>query len=175
MINFDAMILKVGKWSILKVPQNISDKLPSRGQVMVKGTVQDYAIEQVFEPDGKGGHWLKLDEQLQKAINVTAGDTVKVNVQLSKDWHEPNKPHDFSKALEEAPEAVKKLWDDITPMARWEWIRWINATRELETRNRRIEASISKMHSGKRRPCCFNLASCTDPDLAKSGKLIEIK
>jgi hypothetical protein len=28
------------------------------------------------------------------------------------------------------------------------------------------------MQSGKRRPCCFNLAACTDPDLSKNGKLI---
>ena len=32
--------------------------------------------------------------------------------------------------------------------------------------------SISKMRSGKRRPCCFNLAAGTDPDLPKNGKLI---
>jgi hypothetical protein len=29
------------------------------------------------------------------------------------------------------------------------------------------------MKSGKRRPCCFNLAACTDPNLSKSGRLIE--
>jgi hypothetical protein len=40
------------------------------------------------------------------------------------------------------------------------------------TRQRRVEVSISKMQSGKRRPCCFNLAACTDPDLSKNGKLI---
>jgi hypothetical protein len=33
--------------------------------------------------------------------------------------------------------------------------------------------SISKMKSEKRRPCCFNLASCTDPDLSKNGRLFE--
>lgn len=138
---------------------------------MVEGTIQGYAIKQVLEPDGKGGHWLKLTQELQKTANLTAGDTVKVNVQISKQWQEPSKPLAFEKALAEAPRAVQTLWDDITPMARWEWIRWINATNVPETRVRRIEVSISKMHSGKRRPCCFNLASCTDPDLAKSGKL----
>jgi hypothetical protein len=33
--------------------------------------------------------------------------------------------------------------------------------------------SISKMKSGKRRPCCFNLSACTDPDLSKNGRLLE--
>jgi len=58
-------------------------------------------------------------------------------------------------------------------MARWEWVRWVNATNNPETRGRRVDVSISKMESGNRRPCCFNLAACTDPDLSKSGKLFE--
>jgi hypothetical protein len=58
-------------------------------------------------------------------------------------------------------------------MARWEWVRWVNATPNADTRERRVEVTISKMKSGKRRPCCFNLASCTDPKLAKNGKLPE--
>jgi hypothetical protein len=32
-----------------------------------------------------------------------------------------------------------------------------------------VGVSISKMQSGKRRPCCFNLAACTNPDLSKNG------
>ena len=60
----------------------------------------------------------------------------------------------------------------ITPMARWEWVRWVNATKNPDTRKRRVEVSISKMSHGKRRPCCFDLASCTDPELSKNGKLV---
>jgi hypothetical protein len=65
------------------------------------------------------------------------------------------------------------LWKDITPMARWEWVRWINATKNPDTRKRRVEVGISKLRSGKRRPCCFDLAACTDPDLSKNGKLVD--
>jgi hypothetical protein len=58
-------------------------------------------------------------------------------------------------------------------MARWEWVRWIKATKNPQTRQRRVEVGISKLRSGKRRPCCFDLASCTDPDLSKNGILEE--
>jgi hypothetical protein len=58
-------------------------------------------------------------------------------------------------------------------MARWEWVRWVNATGNADTRERRIAVSMSKLESGKRRPCCFNLASCTDPGVSRSGKLVE--
>ena len=57
-------------------------------------------------------------------------------------------------------------------MARWEWVRWIGATKSPATRAKRVDVTISKMRSGKRRPCCFDLASCTDPELMKNGELI---
>ena len=81
-------------------------------------------------------------------------------------------PADLKKALSQAPQKIRDLWAAITPMARWEWVRWVNATKNPDTRKRRVEVSISKMNSGKRRPCCFNLAACTDPDLSKNGKLV---
>jgi hypothetical protein len=37
-----------------------------------------------------------------------------------------------------------------------------------------VGVTISKMNSGKRRPCCFNLSACTDPDLSKNGRLLEL-
>jgi hypothetical protein len=72
-------------------------------------------------------------------------------------------PRDLQGALAAAPDGIQELWKDITPTARWEWVRWVNATRNPGTRQRRVEVSISKMQRGKRRPCCFNLAACTDP------------
>ena len=49
----------------------------------------------------------------------------------------------------------------------------IGTSTVLRLRSRRVDVSISKMNSGKRRPCCFNLSACTDPDLSKNGRLLE--
>ena len=91
--------------------------------------------------------------------------------QVAPEWPEPDVPDDLAAALAEAPAKIRDVWADITPMARWEWVRWVQATRNPQTRQRRVEVSISKMDGGKRRPCCFDLASCTDPNRARSGKL----
>ena len=79
----------------------------------------------------------------------------------------------FGESFVGCPPEIRDLWEAITPMARWEWVRWVNATKNSDTRKRRVEVSISKMSHGKRRPCCFDLASCTDPDLSRNGKLVE--
>jgi hypothetical protein len=171
-IRFEAEARKTGRWTIVRLPDDASAELPSRGQIAVTGVMNGHAFQTVLEPDGRRGHWLKVDTKLQRAAALNEGETVALEVEPTKDWPEPDIPGDFQAALNDAPD-ISELWTDITPMARWEWVRWINATKNPETRKRRVEVGISKLRSGKRRPCCFDLAACTDPDLAKNGKLVD--
>lgn len=46
-------------------------------------------------------------------------------------------------------------WEDISSIARNEWICWIESAKKAETRTRRIERAIDELSSGKRRPCCW--------------------
>lgn len=168
-LRFRAGLSSIDGSTILRLPMSASQKLPSRGQVAVRGTINGRAFETVLEPDGKMGHWMKIRE----APGMTAGDEATVEIEPMKSWPEPSVPDDLEAALSAAPQKIRDIWEDITPMARWEWVRWVNATADRDTRKRRVEVSISKMKSGKRRPCCFNLSSCTDPQLARNGKLRE--
>ncbi len=63
-------------------------------------------------------------------------------------------PKDF-KTVVDSDKKVKALWEDITPLARNEWICWVISGKKAETRNIRIEKAISKMKGGMRRPCCW--------------------
>jgi hypothetical protein len=171
-IRFDATLYTIGKWTLLRLPEKASGKLPSRGQVAVRGKINGHSFQTVLEPDGDSGHWMKVDGKLQRTAALSAGDTATLEIESLKDWPEPNVPKDLETALAAAPRKIQELWTGTTPMARWEWVRWVSATQNPDTRKRRVEVSISKMKSGKRRPCCFNLAACTDPNLSKSGRLI---
>ena len=170
-IRFDGTLRAIDRSTIVELPHEASAKLPSRGQVAVRGTMNGHEFEAVLEPDGSSGHWMKIDARLQKAARARAGDSATLVLQIVKEWPEPAVPKDLEAALAAAPQEIRYMWLDITPMARWEWVRWVNATANPETRRRRVEVSISKMGSGKRRPCCFNLAGCTDPELAQNGRL----
>jgi hypothetical protein len=172
-IRFDATLYTIDERTILRLPEKASKKLPSRGQVAVKGTINGHEFQTVLEPDGNFGHWMRIDAKLQGTASLSAGDTATLEIESLKDWPEPNVPQDLETALVTAPRKIQDLWKGITPMARWEWVRWVNATPNPDTRKRRVEVSISKMKSGKRRPCCFNLAACTDPNLSKNGRLNE--
>ena len=46
-------------------------------------------------------------------------------------------------------------WEDITPLARNEFICWITSAMKAETRTRRIDIARDKLAKGERRPCCW--------------------
>lgn len=172
-IHFEADLFKLKEQAILRLPEQASTRLPSRGQVAVRGTLNGHELRTVLEPDGCSGHWMRVDAGLQEAASIGAGDRATLILEVTRDWPEPDLPTDFANALSAAPQKVKDKWKDITPMARWEWIRWIHETRNGDTRALRIEKTISKLNGTHRRPCCFNLTACTDPNLAKGGRLME--
>jgi antitoxin component of MazEF toxin-antitoxin module len=172
-IRFKSTLYTLKDWLILPVPKDESVKLSSRGQISIIGTLNGHEFSTVLEPDGRWSHWMRVSDELQKAAGVKSGDEVTVEMTTSSIWPEPVVPKDLKEALDVAPQKVKDKWKDITPMARWEWIRWMNATLSQETRKVRIEKTISKLNGKHRRPCCFNLAACTEPYLMKSGRLME--
>ena len=63
-------------------------------------------------------------------------------------------PADLRKAIADAPRA-QKVWDDITSLAKNEWICWVTSGKKAETRNIRIEKALSKLKGRMRRPCCW--------------------
>jgi uncharacterized protein YdeI (YjbR/CyaY-like superfamily) len=77
-------------------------------------------------------------------------------VKKEKTTDTPHKmPVDLKKALSSAPKSLA-VWNDITPLARNEWICWITSAKLKETRERRIKVGIDKFSKGTRRPCCWS-------------------
>ena len=63
-------------------------------------------------------------------------------------------PDDLAAALVAQPAALA-TWQDITPLARNEWICWVTSPKKVETRVKRVAWGIESLGQGKRRPCCW--------------------
>lgn len=170
-IRFETKLFKINSWTIFLLPEEASRNLPSRGMTMVKGTINGAPFKTVLEPDGRGSHWFKVDSVLQKEAHAKAGDTVNVELAPSKEWINPEVPSDMKKAIVENKE-IHKLWNDITPIARWDWVRWVRAVKTEETRKKHVEVMLSKLGKGMRRPCCFNRNLCSEPDASHNWVLL---
>jgi len=144
---------KTGSWT-LTLPKNASAKLPSRGMTVVEGTINSFPFRAALEPNGKGSHWLRVHKTMRDAAGADAVDTVTVEITRAGEEPEIRVPMDLRKALAAAPSA-QAGWEDITPMARRDWIFSISSAKQPETRKRRIEKACDMLASGKRRLCCF--------------------
>ena len=63
-------------------------------------------------------------------------------------------PADLRDALAGNPTALA-AWQDITPLARNEFICWVEDAKQDETRRRRIQRTQEELEEGMRRPCCW--------------------
>lgn len=63
-------------------------------------------------------------------------------------------PDDLRLALTGDPAALDR-WEDITPLARNEWICWVQSVKRPETRRKHVERVTEDLNAGKRRPCCW--------------------
>lgn len=157
---FKARLLRPAKpadadWLFFVLPQQASDALPTRSQVSVDGTLEGQPFQATLDPDGKGGHWMKVEAELAQAAGVAAGATVAVQVAPVAEEPEPKVPADLEAALAAQPPA-RATWDDITAVARRDWILWVTSGKKAETRVKRIAVACDKLAKGQRRACCFD-------------------
>jgi hypothetical protein len=158
---------KIGSWTLLTLSKKASAKLPSRGMTMVEGTINCFPFRAALEPNGKGSHRLRVNKALRDAAGTDAGDTVAMEIARAGEEPEMRVPMDLRKALAATPLA-QAGWEDITPMARRDWIFSISSAKQPETRRRRIEKACDMLASGKRRLCCFPGIKWIMKDNAKS-------
>lgn len=121
---------------------------------MMEGTINSFPFRAALEPDGKGSHWLRVNETMRDGAGADVEDTVTVEITRAGDEAETRVPMDLRKALAAAPLA-QAGWEDITPLARRDWIFSISTAKQPETRRRRIEKACDMLACGKRRLCCF--------------------
>lgn len=63
-------------------------------------------------------------------------------------------PDDLRETLIASTSALD-AWKAITPLARNEFICWIEVAKRAPTRERRIRRTREELEEGQRRPCCW--------------------
>ncbi|HVO86641.1 MAG TPA: YdeI/OmpD-associated family protein [Candidatus Binatia bacterium] len=63
-------------------------------------------------------------------------------------------PADLRQALTSDGFALER-WEDLTPLARNEWICWVITCKKPETRKKHVERAVTELKEGMRRPCCW--------------------
>ncbi len=78
--------------------------------------------------------------------------------------------HKIPKDLKEVLTSNSKLaekWNDLTPIARNEWICWVMYVKKVETRENHIKRLKEEILDGQRRPCCWMGCPHRNPNAKK--------
>ncbi|UYC12343.1 YdeI/OmpD-associated family protein [Xanthomonas sp. CFBP 8445] len=159
-IRFQATLLRPAMppdapWCFLLLPAAASAALPTRGLASVEGLFAGHPFQATLQPDGHGGHWLRVEPALRAAAGVDPGATVTLAIAPVAVEPEPAVPKDLARALAAHPPA-RAAWDTLTAVARRDWIFWIGAGKQAPTRAKRIASTCDMLAAGKRRVCCFD-------------------
>ena len=83
-----------------------------------------------------------------------------------------NVPEDLWQSLTSDPKALE-VWEDLTPLARNEWICWAISVKKPETRKDHVERVNMELKEGMRRPCCWmGCTHRTDKSVSPSQKFV---
>lgn len=81
-------------------------------------------------------------------------------------------PADLREALAADSKALV-LWENLTPLARNEWICWVTFVKKEETRKEHVKRVRSELREGMRRPCCWiGCIHRTDKSISPSVKYV---
>ncbi|MBV9646157.1 MAG: DUF1905 domain-containing protein [Candidatus Eremiobacteraeota bacterium] len=148
----DPKAAKNGSWALLTMPKSVSEKLA--GMTKVEGTINGHPFRAPLEPNADRGRCLRVNKAVREGAGADAGDTVSLAVLGPEP--EAKVPPDLRGVLNASFEA-KTLWNELTPLGRRDWVRWIESAKTPETRARRITRTVDQLSAGKRRPCCVNV------------------
>src|SRR5690606_39409942 len=151
-IRFKARVLRPAQpagadWCFFVLPPAASKRLPSRGRVTVRGPLADAPFQAPLEPDGAGGHWMKVAAPLLAAAGVGPGATVALQMAPLAEEPEPEVPADLARALADHPQS-RATWDDITPRARRDRVQWMTSGKKAETRIKRLAVACDDHAAG---------------------------
>lgn len=111
-------------------------------------------------PGGCNEFWVCFYKRHTVSISRVTISLIFCFVQVWYTWtmekveKEVAEPADLRMALVAIPR-VLTLWEGLTPIARRDFVTWVESAKQAETRKRRIDRTSSMLKAGKRRPCCY--------------------
>lgn len=143
---FAATIYKIGINRCVSVPQEISSRFGKSRYIPVVATVRGVRLRTTIVPAGAGSSRLYLNSAMRKAACADAGDTIWIELRADRESREIAVPADISAALR-LSRAARAAWNVTTTALRREFLRWVLAAKQPETRARRIRRGLQTLEA----------------------------
>lgn len=151
-LRFSSLLIEADKRIVFTIPSSISKKLYDMPKV--EGTINGYPFRADIHSNTDGTYTVRANVAMLRGAGAGIGDTVQLAVLGPEPYPVP--PADLQSEFSMSPEATEN-WEKLTNLGKRDWLRWIDDTKNPETRARRIARTIEQLSEGKRRACCVNV------------------
>ncbi len=131
------------------VPFNVPEVYGTKAQVKVRGTIDGYPYRGSIANMGEG-HCMVVKKEIRQAIGKSAGDRVKVVMEIDTEPRIVVIPGDFQQALDNNPKA-KAIFDTFSYTHKKEYVQWIEDAKKQETRENRVKKAIEMIAESRKR------------------------
>ena len=130
-----------GAWTFLRIPLSVAEEFGVRGQVAVKGTVNDVPYENFLLPQGEGVHILVVKKEIRDQAGVTAGDVVQVTLERETGTRQVVVPEELAEALRSRAGA-QQAFDKLGYSHSKAYCDHVTRAKRAETRERRAAKCV---------------------------------
>lgn len=133
----------------IRIPFDARKVFGTRARVPVRGTINGHAFRGSIFPVGDGTHYMVVRRELREAAGVEGGQTIAVTLERDDEPRTVTPPADLARALK-GNKAARAAWDKLSYTHRREYAEAIEGAKRPETRQRRIEKTLSQLIAGKK-------------------------
>jgi uncharacterized protein YdeI (YjbR/CyaY-like superfamily) len=144
---FRAVLTRTGNalnWVVVRLPFDAQKVWGTRGQIRVKGEINQFAFRTTLFPTGDGHHYMIVNKQMQKGGSVQPG--MEAHFRMEPDLEERTVPAspELESVLKQS-RRLQKFYQGLTPSTRTEIVRWIAGAKQRETRARRADQCAERL------------------------------
>jgi uncharacterized protein YdeI (YjbR/CyaY-like superfamily) len=159
------------KWVMIRVPFDAGKVWGKRGQLKVKGEINGFAFRTSLFPDGKGGHRLLVNKQMQRGAKAAPGASARFRLEPDSAVRVVTLPAELHRALSEE-RSLRRWFDGLNRSWRNEICKGIaqakNPTVRLRRAERMAECLLATMEAERELPPAFQIALAQN-SLAREG------
>lgn len=132
----------------LDFPVAASKKLPSRGRVSVRGTMNGFPFRISAFPTGDGTHQIAVNKTLQAGAKAAPGERVHVVIEADAGKPVVRVPADLKAAIAASAKA-RENFGRLSFSHRKGYVDWVTEAKKPETRERRVREAVKRLSKGK--------------------------
>ena len=149
-LRFTAPLYSVGINRCVDVPPRVSRALGDGTRIYVQGSIEGMAFRSTLMPRGQGRHRLFVHSRVWRPLGLTEGSTVRVELRADLEGSAVEIPRFWQESLDRRPRAARRF-AGLPGATRREMVRWLEAARRPETRERRIELALERLEADRLR------------------------